>query len=212
MPILLPGFFFFKYFPFFAKLRAMMRFGIFALLFIAVGAGYALCGMENVQRRKAAIYIGTALLLVVLDFLPRSQPFFTEISPRPVDFWLAEQPENGSVMRYPFHLNDDQAGTYYTLYNEKPFIGGFFNAFPTEQYQRIKGIMNRFPSEDSLALAKELDVSFFLVEEGELSNVIEEGSVPWDSPEELYSAAGKLGLTERGVFNDIHVFTFTDGE
>ena len=209
VPILLPGYFFFKYFPFFAKLRAMMRFGIFAEILIACGAGFAAVGLRG---KKKILFTAAAALLAVFDFFPKAIPSFAEINPRPVDLWLAEQPETGSVMRYPFFLNDDQAGTYYTLYNEKPFIGGFFNAFPTDQYQRIKGIMNRFPSRDSLDLARELDVSFFLVEEGELWNVIEEGSVPWDSPEELYDAAEQLGLTERGVFEDIHVFTPVSGE
>ena len=206
MPILLPGYFFFKYFPFFAKLRAMMRFGIFALLLVAAGAGFALSGMENIDGIKQKAIIAAVLLVVVLDYFPRAQQSFAEIGPRSVDEWLAEQPEDGSVMRYPFWLNDDQAGTYYTLYNEKPFIGGFFNAFPTDQYQRIKGVMNGFPSEESLELAEELGVSFFLVEENELLQAAAEGSVPWGSPEELFTAAGELGLTECGTFDDVHVF------
>lgn len=205
-PIRLPGLILFKYFPFYAKLRAMMRFGVFALLFIAAGAGYALCGVEKKSEKKAALCIAAALLLVILDYLPQKQTEFSEIGPRKADLWLAQQPESGSVMRYPFHLNDDQAGTYYTLYNEKPFIGGFFNAFPTEQYQKIYGVMNRFPSEASLELAEELDVSFFLVEEEELQAVIEEGSVPWDSPEELYEAAAAFGLTDCGEMDGIRVY------
>ncbi len=207
MPILLPGFFFFKYFPFFAKLRAMMRFGVFALLFVAAGAGYALLGIEKYSERKQSILIGVVLLLVILDFLPRTQTSFSEISARPVDEWLSKRSENGSVMRYPFYLNDDQAGTYYTLYNEKPFIGGFFNAFPTEQYQRIRGVMDGFPSEESLNLANELDVSFFLVEEGELVQAIHEGTVPWGSPEELYKTAEALGLNCEGIFDGVYVYT-----
>ena len=203
--IYMPGVFFFKYFPFYAKLRAMMRFGIFAELLVACGAGFA---VHSLRGKKQALITAGAVLLVLFDFFPKAIPSFAEISPRPVDLWLAEQPETGSVMRYPFYLNDDQEGTYYTLYNEKPFIGGFFNAFPTEQYQRIYGIMNRFPSAASLELARELDVSFFMVEEEKLWEVIEESSVPWDSPEELYEAAISQGLEERGVFGDIHVFSW----
>ena len=109
-------------------------------------------------------------------------------------------------MRCPFYLNDDQAGTYYTLYNEKPFIGGFFNAFPTDQYRRIYDVMNGFPSEESLALAKDLDVSFFLVEEEELLRAIEEGTVPWGSTDELYEAAKAFGLQQAGKFDGIFVY------
>ena len=212
MPVLLPGFFFFKYFPFFAKLRAMMRFGIFALLFIAAGAGFSLSGPEFTGKRKQMLFTACAVFLVILDFFPRAQAAFAPVSPRAVDLWLAEQPESGSVMRYPFYLNDDQAGTYYTLYNEKPFIGGFFNAFPTDQYRRIRGVMDGFPSEESLALAEDLDVSFFLAEEAELQTAIREGSVPWESPESLYEAAEALGLHPAGIFDGIHVYTAPRGE
>ena len=212
MPILLPGYFFFKYFPFFAKLRAMMRFGIFALLFTACGAGYAVTGLKGPASKKQAFLTAAAVLAVLFDFFPRAQTAFAPVAPRPADLWLAGQSETGSVMRYPFYLNDDQAGTYYTLYNEKPFIGGFFNAFPTDQYQRIRGTMNGFPSAESLELAKELDVSFFLVEEDELLTAIGEGTVPWDSPEELYSAAEDLRLTDRGIFDKGRIFTLPEGE
>ncbi len=203
MPILLPGYFFFKYFPFFAKLRAMMRFGIFALLLIACGGGFS-AGLFSGKKR--VVFTAAAMLLVIFDFFPKLVPSFDEIGPREVDLWLAEQPGTGSVMRYPFDLNDDQAGTYYTLYNEKPFIGGFFNAFPTDQYRRIRDVMNGFPSEQSLELAGELDVGYFLVEEEELRRAVEEGSVPWDSPEELYKAAEALGLTEEGSFDGVRVY------
>ena len=206
MPILLPGFFLFKYFPFYAKLRAMMRFGIFALLFVAAGAGFALTGIGKFSERKQALLIAAALLAVILDFLPRSQTSFAAVGPREVDLWLARQTQTGSVMRCPFYLNDDQAGTYYTLYNEKPFIGGFFNAFPTDQYRRIYDVMNGFPSEESLALAKDLDVSFFLVEEEELLRAIEEGTVPWGSTDELYEAAKAFGLQQAGKFDGIFVY------
>lgn len=212
MPILLPGFFFFKYFPFFAKLRAMMRFGIFALLFVAAGAGFALVGIGKFAERKQPFLTAAALLLVILDFLPRAQTSFSAVSARPVDGWLAQQEAEGSVMRYPFYLNDDQAGTYYTLYNEKPFIGGFFNAFPTYQYQRIRGVMDCFPSEESLKLAGDLDVSFFLVEEDELQRAIADGTVPWGSPDELYGTADELGLCFEGMFDGIRVYTPADKE
>ena len=212
MPILLPGFFFFKYFPFFAKLRAMMRFGIFALLFIACGAGFALVDIEKYSERKQSFLIAAALLLVLFDFMPRAQTSFARVGPRRVDEWLAGQTAEGSVMRYPFYLNDDQAGTYYTLYNEKPFIGGFFNAFPTEQYQRIRGVMDGFPSAESLSLAKDLDVAFFLIEEQELLKAAAEGAVPWGSAQELYDKADSLGLNFAGRFDDVVVYTPADKE
>lgn len=209
LPILLPGFFFFKYFPFFAKLRAMMRFGIFAELLIAAGAGYAVCG-KQVRGKRRVCLTAAACALVIFDFFPKPVANFSEVGPRQADLWIAEQPETGSVMRYPFFLNDDQAGTYYSLYQEKPFIGGFFNAFPTEQYQRIKDLMNGWPSEASVAEAKALDVSFFLVEREETEKAIADGTIPWGSVDELSAAAERLGLVLAGSFDGIDVWQFAN--
>lgn len=206
MPILLPGYFFFKYFPFFAKLRAMMRFGLFAEVLIACGAGYGLIRLQEKFTDKKILLTVIAIALVLFDFFPKATRNFAEIAPRETDLWLAEQEGEGSVMRYPFYLNDDQAGTYYTLYNRKPFIGGFFNAFPTEQYQRIKGTMSGFPSEESLALARELQVDWVLIEEKELDLAIRDGEAPWTDAAECYAAAESLGLTPVKEFDDIRVY------
>ena len=206
LPILLPGFFFFKYFPFFAKLRAMMRFGIIAECLIACGAGFGLIALFRKFPGKTALVTAVTLFLVIFEFFPKSQKAFAPVSARPVDHWLAEQPGEGSVMRIPFTLNDDQAGTYYTLTNEKPFIGGFFNAFPPNQYKRISGTMSGFPSKESLALARELQVEWVLIEENELDRAIAEGTVPWSSSAECFAAAESLGLKTEKRFGDISVY------
>lgn len=207
LPILLPGYFFFKYFPFYGKLRAMMRFGIFALLLVSCGAGLGVKKLTDrgSSLRKAGITT-LLLLLVVLDFLPRAYTHFEEILARPVDTWLAQQKGNGSVMRYPFYLNDDQAGTYYTLYNEKPFIGGFFNAFPTAQYQEIRDVMRGFPSEESLRLAQKLKVQYYLIETDELQRAIDSNEVPWKNLAELQSAAESLDLQLVGTFENVLLY------
>lgn len=166
-PLLLPGYFLFKYFPFFAKIRAMMRFGIFSGLLLAAGAGIGTAALiaRLKDAEKSAIPLFLALsILILLEYAPRALPETAVIAPRPADRYLAAQPDEGAVMRLPFYLNDDQAGTYYTLTHEKPFVGGFFNAFPTAQYREIRPIFDSFPSESGIDLARELGVRYFLIE------------------------------------------------
>ena len=206
----LPGIVLFKFFPFFNKMRALMRFGLFALILFAAGAG--LGGMKLIRRGKpkTSVLIGSILLLlVVLDFLPTPYQNFSQVNARPVDLWLAEQPDTGSVMNVPFELNDDQAGTYYTLKHGKPFIGGFFNAFPTYQYQRIQGTMERFPSQESLAEAKTLDVAYFLVDIPEMNRHLEEDA-KWQSVDEFLASIKASGLVELADFGEIVVFGWND--
>lgn len=168
--IRLPALVLFKYFPFFAKQRALMRFGLFTLLFAACLAGLGFAGIiQGSSPRRRRLFTAAALLLVLLDFLPTPHKPMTLIQPRAVDNWLAEQTAEGSLMRVPFTLNDDQYGTYLSLYNGKRFIGGFFNAFPPPQYQKILPVMSEFPSDESLALARELNVSYVELEIGEIT-------------------------------------------
>ena len=215
VPILLPGFFFFKVVPFYAKQRAMMRFGIFALTLIAVGAGYgAKWVAEHVRGKPRALILLLIPLLLLFDYFPAPIQKFSIVSSRPVDKWLAEQPGNGSVMRYPFYLNDDQEGTYYTLYNEKPFIGGFFNAFPPEQYREIADVMKGFPSEASIKKASSLKVKYYLIETTELERAIaaKNPEVPWNSLSELLSACEDSGLGLVGTFDDVLLYMMNDEE
>jgi hypothetical protein len=168
LPIPLPGWVLFKYFPFFAKLRALMRFGIFVLLFICAAAGL---GTAEVLKRlsprwKKAAAAGL-ILLVLFDFYPGPYTEFTTVQARPVDTWLSQQPGDGAVVQMPFSIAEDQEHTYYTLVHGKPYVGGFFNAFPPAQYKRVKPILMNFPDKASVELLRELKVRWVLVDENQ---------------------------------------------
>ncbi len=203
VPILLPGYFLFRYLPFFAKLRALMRFGLFALILIAAAAGFGVQRIrEKLSAKMAMAMSGLLVLLLVLDFLPAPQQNFAEIAPRPAELWLASQPDKGSVMRIPFDLNDDQAGTYYTLYHAKPFIGGFFNAFPPAQYRDIRELMESFPALESVERAKELEVGYVMLETAEL---IHEGR---QDLAVLQAALTKHGLERIYQDEEVSIYAF----
>lgn len=165
LPIPLPGYFLFKYFPFYAKLRSLMRFGIFALLFFGVLAGFGAARIISCQKQtKRWLTAAFLTLLVFLDFYPGLFPEFAEIKARPVDYYLAEQLDRGPLVQLPFEKAEDQENTYYTLIHNKPYIGGFFNAFPPTQYTRIMPILQGFPDEASLALLNQFEVKYILVD------------------------------------------------
>ncbi|NMB53733.1 MAG: YfhO family protein [Leptolinea sp.] len=165
IPIPLPGWLLFKYFPLYAKLRALMRFGIFVLLFIctAAGLGAAQVLKRFAPRWKSALTVGL-ILLVLFDFYPGPYSEFAKVQARPVDAWLASQPGSDAVVQMPFSIAEDQEHTYYTLVHGKPYVGGFFNAFPPAQYKRIKPILNNFPDKESTALLRDLEVHWVLVD------------------------------------------------
>jgi hypothetical protein len=167
IPIPLPGYFMFLYFPFFAKMRALMRFGLFVLLPVTTFAGLGSAWLLDRAGGKNALWVTLGLLvLVFIDIYPGPYPTFTTIQPRPVDAWLAAQSGQGAVAQFPFSEEADQQQTYYTLFYQKPYIGGFFAAFPPTQYTRIEPTMEHFPDPDSLALLKQLGVQYVVVDSG----------------------------------------------
>ncbi len=171
VPIPLPGYILFYVFPFFAKLRALMRFGVFVLLFFSVAAGLGAAWLLDKVRSSLRTVLTIVLLgLVFLDFYPGAYQEFARIQPRSLDYWLAQQPGQGAVIQFPFEKSEDQEHTYYTLTHGKPFVGGFFNAFPPEQYARLRPLMENFPDEQSVSLLSELDVQYVLVDKSSYSD------------------------------------------
>lgn len=163
--IYLPAYYFFLYLPFFSKMRVMMRFGLFTLIFSSLMAGLGTHVLLNALLQKSKRWLGIGLLvLIFVDFYPGIFTKFSTIEARPVDYWLATQPDTGSVAQFPFSQESDQGQVYNTLVSKKPYLGGFFNANHPEQYDRIQPIMEGFPSIESVGLLRTLGVAYVIVD------------------------------------------------
>ena len=62
-------------------------------------------------------------------------------------------------------------------------MGGFFNAFPPEQYARLRPLMENFPDERSVSLLSELGVQFVLVDK-----------ISYSDPQAIRQRCEALGL------------------
>ncbi len=173
--VYLPAYYLFLYLPLFSKMRVMMRFGLFTLLFFGAMAGLGANALLKAfsPRIKRGVTVAV-LILVFIDFYPGP----LQLAPNqasPADYWLATQPNTGSVARFPFSQEADQMPVFATLINQKPYLGGFFNANHPEQYERISPVMAEFPSSESIALLKQLDVAYVIVDTTQYSNFTEVG-------------------------------------
>lgn len=166
-PVYLPAYWLFNHLPFYAKMRAMARFGLFTLVFIFLLAGLGTAFLlEHISPRRRWLAAAVLLALVVFEFYPGS--YRESIHPlefRPVDEWLARQPGNGAVVQFPFEQCEDQLQTYYTLKHGKPFVGGFFNANKPLQYQEIRPVLEQFPSDPAaVEVLRNLQVEYLVVD------------------------------------------------
>jgi hypothetical protein len=175
MPVIyLPAYYFSRYLPFFSKMRVMMRFGLFTLIFSSLLAGLGAYLLTKSASLKVKRWVGvTLLVLIFIDFYPGVLMDFRSTQVRPVDNWLAAQPNTGAMAQFPFNEESSQGLVYDTLVNQKPFLGGYFNANSPEQYSRIFPVMNTFPSQKSVSLLTQLGVTYVVVDSSQYRNFLD---------------------------------------
>lgn len=164
--IYLPSAWLFNHLPFYNKMRALARFGLFALIFIPV---LAALGFDSVRRqlsaRWAVLFSVAVFLFAFFEFYPGTYAaYLYQPQPRPVDLWLGQQPDEGAVVDMPFGSSANQGELYYTLFYNKPFLGGFFNANKPEQWSYAEPIMAGFPDEHSIELLKRYKVEYVVID------------------------------------------------
>ena len=175
MPVIyLPAYYLSRYLPFFSKMRVMMRFGLFTLIFSSLLAGLGAYLLTKSASSKVKRWVGvTLLVLIFIDFYPGVLKDFRPTQVRPVDNWLASQPNTGAMAQFPFNEESSQGLVYDTLVNQKPFLGGYFNANSPEQYSRIFPVMNTFPSQKSVSLLTQLGVTYVVVDSSQYRNFLD---------------------------------------
>jgi hypothetical protein len=199
--IYLPAAWLFNALPFFDKMRTIMRFGFFVLLFIPVlvGIGFQQLFARVTSKRKI-IFTSVIFMLVIFEIYPGSySQALSQPQPRQVDLWLASQPDTGAVVQMPFGENSNQAQVYYTLIHHKPILGGDFNANQPIQFLEIQPILDLFPDEHSVELLKKLDVHFIIVD-----------SAVYPDLEQFKQQAAALGLVELTNQESQIVYTFSE--
>jgi hypothetical protein len=167
----LPAYYLYFRLPFFSAMRVMMRFGLFTLIFSSMMAGLGAHVLLNATSQKFKRWVAIGLLvLVFVDFYPGVFTQFSTLDARPVDYWLAKQPDTGAIAQFPFSDESSQGQVFNTIISQKPYLGGFFNANPPEQYLRIHPVMDEFPTAESVALLKELGVGYVVVDSTAYTN------------------------------------------
>ena len=168
----LPGYYLYLYFPYYAKIRVFARYGIFFLLFSSFSAGMgSLWLFRKIKRSWKLVLFSLLLGLIWIDYYPGPYTQFSTVQPRPVDLWLAKQPGQGALIQFPFEKLNNQTQVYYTLFNEKPYVGAYYSAFASDQYLRIYTIMEGFPDEASIDALRQLGVEFVLVDVDEYTDI-----------------------------------------
>lgn len=194
MLIPLPGYFLFRFLPFYDGMRVWMRYGIYVNLFLSVLAGVGVAWLlTRTSRRLQVPLAGLILLIAVIDFYSGNQSL-TRVELRPVDVWLIPQ-RDGAIAQFPNAHILDYRLEYASLFTSKPMIGDPFGAFATTQNRQIGMALSSFPDKKSLTLLRELGVRWIIVDSAKY--------VDWS-----YTATQieSLGLVPRVVLDGQHVY------
>lgn len=203
----LPGLLLARLVPFYAAMRVWARFMIAGMLGLAVLAGHGASFVLS-EKRYARYWmtIAAALILVEGVMIPYSEFTPIRMIQRPVDFWLAEQPEGTALIEYPWPYMNKNA-LYSQTIHEQPIVNGYAPHIP-RHLQQSPEVMSTWPDQAAVATLREWGVHYILVTE---FGTRESGEI-WASLQALSdlrwvrsypSAVGKEGV-------QVHVFEIVD--
>ncbi|MGB8951301.1 MAG: hypothetical protein WCC06_01355 [Candidatus Aminicenantales bacterium] len=167
--LFLPFKWFFNLVPGFKGIRVPSRYALFALLSIAILAGFGLRLLLNeIRNRPIRTYLLAGLFLFInLEYLAVPQqrialPIRKDIPP--TYFWLKDQPGDFAVMELPFHsfIGDDALYMYFSLFHKKPIVNGYSGYIPPS-ISYIRQVFMGFPSAASLDVLNALKVKYVVL-------------------------------------------------
>jgi hypothetical protein len=195
-PIYLPNYWLYRFLPFYDGMRAWSRYGVYANLFGAVLAGIGLGWLLKALRWRwlATVLPVSLLALIGIDFYIAPYPL-SEVKARPVDLWLADQSAEGAMVQFPIERSLQPELLYPTLASERPFLGMFYGAYLPPAFEQTYKKFAGFPSQESIALARERGADYIIVEAARYPD--------WPATRRQILS---FGLEEVAVIDGQHVF------
>jgi hypothetical protein len=162
----------YEYIVFFRGLRALSRFGLLPLLSLSVFSGFALDWLlrrlGSRPRRAVAVSAVAALFTAESAVVPLSLERF-EDEPPEVYEWLKQQDGNEPFVELPYKRMDTRYMFWARHHGFRPMLNGDSGFIP-QSHVWMREIFLRFPSVDSLALLRDLDVGHAVVHLGGYRN------------------------------------------
>ncbi len=162
----LPAMLLYLFVPPFNGIRVWSRFGVVADLMVTVLAGLGLAAWRREQAVVGAFRqarLGSFFFVSLAFFEFVTVPFgMVQPGPRPVDGWLADQPEFFAIIQLPYEVALSGMQLYYSQYHGKPIASGYGTFFP-EAFTTHEEDLRSFPSDRSLDVLLGWEVRYVLL-------------------------------------------------
>jgi hypothetical protein len=153
-------------------MRAWNRFTIFAIMSLSLFAGLGfdawvkgelapLSFTKEIRQRRKHIAGAVILSLALFELWPGRIPL-QSIQSRPVDAWLAQQPEQFTIMELPLMSALSAPQLIYTRYHGKRTAFAYGTYFPYWYRQEYPELLN-YPDSACLDLLQSWDVKYLLL-------------------------------------------------
>ena len=159
--------FLYEHIVFFRGLRALTRFGLLPLFSLSLFSGMAIAWLlEGAQRleTRRRVTVGIALFFIAESTaMPYRLSPFEDEAPE-VYRWLS-QAKPGPMVELPFKVIDTRYMFFARHHGFRPMLNGDSGFIPMS-HQWIKIALLRFPSDDSVALLRRLEVRYVVLHLG----------------------------------------------
>jgi hypothetical protein len=159
---------FFALVPGVDRVRQVMQYHTYTMLFLVPAAGLVLARLRAMDRKWYAAILVILVALVAFEYQTDVSKDYAEVPTDPPAMykWLAKEPPETPIVElplwpYPHHPESDRV--YWSMYHWKPMLNGFHSYFPDDYYQLIDRMAD-FPSRNSIEfLQTYYDIKYAIV-------------------------------------------------
>jgi hypothetical protein len=193
MPIPLPSLLLYKFVPFTKGMRVMARFTIWTALMTAALAAFGVSAVAAAAERRWGRGAGVALPLIVIGlvaFESAGRVPMMSVAPRPVDLWLAQQPDDVVIVELPVDQGTRGFQNYWATWHARRSLWGWSgDSFaPPILAERIAALHD-FPSESSVRFLQRTSATYVLLTPTEIKD--------WDTMEARVRAVPVLRFEQQ---------------
>lgn len=200
VPVPLPSAFLYKFVPFTKSMRVMARFTVWTVFMTAALAGFGLLTLLTVARRHwgaAAPPLIASLFVALVAFESWTKVPMVHVGPRPVDLWLAQQPDDVVIVEMPVLQGIRPFQNYWATHHGRKMVFGWAgDSFPAPVERERAEILADFPSPRSLDFLRSVRTTHVLMTPSQIPE--------WTTMEPLVNASPGLVLDR--TLHDVRVY------
>jgi hypothetical protein len=188
-----------------ASLRAPARFGVLALLCVAVLAVLGLVRMTRpLGSRRRAVVVAVVAAACLIEYWSAPLPVRPPLAATEATRWLALQPPDTVVVEVPMPEASrlwlhESAYQYRSIYHWRRLVNGYSGFAPLGYFHTLDA-MRTFPDDESLARLRELSVDWIVLHAEHLGHERYEALVAQVLASDALSPFGEIGTGTDRVF------------